>query len=186
MLFIKIDAAWVVNKVPVAIHASFFISRPCINHCPMRKHSTPTVGNVKKIPVAFLTLLVLKGSVCCLAILLVVVFLLNHMNDDILDPMERLRIEEIVEIMRSREVAVHAVGDGSLSVVHVCGCLPGVVGELDLMAGGAKLGRRGPDHRIVGSAEDRKAQDDPNRDKECNFILTHGLTPFVVICIIFC
>jgi len=50
-------------------------------------------------------------------------------------------------------MTIHAVRHKTLFIVHMTGGLPGVVGELDLVAGSTKLGRCGADHGVVGEAE---------------------------------
>ncbi len=62
-------------------------------------------------------------------------------------------------------MAIHAVSHKSLGIVDVGGGFPGVVGELNLMAGCAELGRGCPDHGIIGHAENREGNDNSNKYK---------------------
>ncbi len=58
--------------------------------------------------------------------------------------------------MRGRKMTVHAVGCKSLGVVHMGGCLPGIAGELNFMAGGTKPGRRGAHHGVIHHGKNPK------------------------------
>ncbi len=74
-------------------------------------------------------------------------------------------IEKINGIVGSRQMAIHAIGDKTLCVVHVGGGFPRVVSELDFMAGGTKLGCRGPDHGVIGDTENRKSDNNTQNNK---------------------
>jgi len=65
--------------------------------------------------------------------------------------------KEIECLVRSRQVAVHAVGHESLGIVDMGGGSPGKHGRFDLMAQGTKIRGGGADHGIVGHAEHRES-----------------------------
>lgn len=75
-------------------------------------------------------------------------------------------------------MAIHAVGDKSLCIVHMSGGLPGVVGKFDLVAGGTKLGGGCADHGVVGETEQWKS-DNYTDDYENGRLdeLFHGSVP---------
>jgi len=68
---------------------------------------------------AFLTLLVLEGGISLLAIFFVIIFFLEKMYNNILDAMCGLGIEKIKGVVRSRQMAVHAVCHKSLGIIYV-------------------------------------------------------------------
>jgi hypothetical protein len=54
------------------------------------------------------------------------------------------------------------------------GGAPGLHSELNLVAGAAKARCGGPHHRVVGDAEEREGDDDPDGNQEsCLEILFH-------------
>jgi len=87
------------------------------------------------------------------------------MNDDIFDAVHGFGIKEIKGVMGGRKMTVHAVCHKALGVVDMGRGFPGVVGELNFVAGGAELGRRRPDHGVVADTENRKADDDAKNDE---------------------
>jgi len=75
-------------------------------------------------------------------------------------------------------MAIHAVGHKSLLIVHMSGGLPGVVGKLNLMAGGTELGRGCADHGVVSEAEQWKSDNYTNDDENGRLDeLFHGSVP---------
>jgi hypothetical protein len=77
--------------------------------------------------------------VCVHTVFLAIVFLQEHVCDNILKAMVRLGIEEIEGIVWSRKVAVHAVGNYAVFIKTVAGGLPVVIGGLDFMTRSAEL-----------------------------------------------
>ena len=75
-----------------------------------------------------------------------------------------LGVKEIEGIMRRGEMAVHAVRHEPLAVIDVGRSPPGVIGEIDLVAGRAKLWCRGAHHGVVGKAEKGEGHDNPKDD----------------------
>ena len=72
-------------------------------------------------------------------------------------------------------MTIHAVGHKTLVNVHMTGGLPGVVGKLNLVAGGTKLGRCGADHGVIGEAEEWKSNDHSYGDEDSGLDeLLHG------------
>jgi len=124
----------------MAIHAPFLISPPRVDHIKIGQHGPPLIGNIEKIPVALLALLVLERGIGNAPLLLVVIFSAHKMNNDVLYAMGGLCIEKIERICRRRQVAIHAIGHKSLGIVGMGGGLPGVVGKLNFMAGRTELG----------------------------------------------
>ena len=132
----------------------------------MRQHGTPFIGNIQNVPMALLTLLVLKGCIRRLPILLPIIRLPREVNHDILDAMGRLGKKEIEGIMGSGEMAVHAVGDKALGIVDMGGHFPCLISRFNLVAGGAESGCRSPDHGIIGDAEQGEGDDDSDADEK--------------------
>jgi hypothetical protein len=93
-----------------------------------------------------------------------VVIFFDEMDQDVFDAVSGLGIEKIKGVMGGWEVTVHTVRHKPLGIVHVGGGLPCVVGETDLVAGGAKLRGGGADHGVIGDAEDREGQDKADAD----------------------
>jgi hypothetical protein len=149
ILFVGIAFPCIVDQIPVAIHASLLIAGSCIEHGPVGQHGPPLVGDIEDIPVALLTLIIPERGIGLLPVLLMVIVFLDEMDDDVLDAVSGLGIEEIKGIVGGREVAVHAVGNKPLCIVHMGGGLPGMIGKTNLVAGGAKLGCGGADHGII-------------------------------------
>ena len=118
---------------------------------------------------AFLALVVFKRGVGCSRLFVMIIFILKEMDDNVFDAVKGLGRKEIKRVVGRRQMAVHAVGHKTLGVIDVGGGLPGVVGKLDLMAGGTELGRCGADHGIVGEAEKRKSDDDADGNKNGGF-----------------
>ena len=78
------------------------------------------------------------------------------MKDHILDTMKGFGIEELIGILRCREMAIHAIGHKSLGIVGMGGGLPSIVGKLNFMTGGAELGGRGSHHGVITDTEEGK------------------------------
>jgi hypothetical protein len=137
----------------MTIYAFLFIARPGIDHVTVSKHSTTFVWNVKEIAMAFLALVISKRGIGLLPLFLVIILALEKMDEDVLGTVKGFGIEKVKGIVRSRQMAIHAVGHKSLFIVHMSGGLPGVVGKLNLVTGGTKLGRGCANHGVVGKAE---------------------------------
>ena len=137
----------------MTIYAFLLITRPGIDHVTVSKHGTAFVWNVKEVTMAFLALVILERGIGLLPLYLVVVFTLEEMDEDVLGTVKGFGIEEVKGVVGSRQMAIHAVGHKSLFVVHMSGGLPGVVGKLNLVAGGTELGRSCADHSVVGETE---------------------------------
>jgi hypothetical protein len=140
------------NKISMAIHAFFFISGPGIDHGSMGQHGATFIRNVQNTSMAFLALFIFKRVVGRLAIFFVIILVLGKVDDNIFDP------------VKGWQMAVHTVRHESLGIVYVGGCLPGIVGKLDLVARGAKPGRGSTHHGIVGYTENRKSHNDADKD----------------------
>jgi hypothetical protein len=102
---------------------------------------------------AFLALVIFERGVSLLTLFLMVIFALKKMNQDVFGTVKGFGIEKVKGVMRGRQMAIHAVGDKSLFIVHMSRGLPGVIGKLNFMAGGTKLGRSCADHGVVGETE---------------------------------
>jgi hypothetical protein len=85
----------------------------------MGQHSTPLIRDIQYISVALLALLVFEGGISRLAILVVIIFFLHKMDDNIFDAVGGLGIEEIKGIVRGGKMAVHAVRHETLGVIYV-------------------------------------------------------------------
>jgi hypothetical protein len=129
------------NQVLVAIHAALFITGSGIYDRSVGQHGPAFVWNIKYISMAFLALLVLKGGIGLLAVLFMIIRVLGKMNDNIPDPMHGLGIEEVICIIGSWQMTVHAVSHKPLGIVRVSGCLPCIVGKPDFVAPCAELRR---------------------------------------------
>ena len=68
---------------------------------------------------AFLALVVGERGVSFLPLLVVIILLLKEVNDKVPDTVEGLGIEKVDRVLRSWQMAVHAVGHETLLVVHV-------------------------------------------------------------------
>lgn len=102
---------------------------------------------------AFLALVIPERSIGLLPLFTVIILALEKMDQDVLGAVKGFCIEKVKGVVRSRQMAIHAVGHKSLFVVHMSGGLPGVVGKLNLVAGGTKLGRGCADHGVVGETK---------------------------------
>ena len=112
-----------------------------------------------------LALFVVKTGIGLLPGLFVVVFSPHEVDDDILDAVRRLGVEKVEGIMGSGKVAVHAVRHKTLGVIDMGGRFPGVISELDFVAGGTELRGGGADHGKVGHAEEWKGNDNADGDE---------------------
>ena len=102
---------------------------------------------------AFLALVIPKRGIGILPLFLVVILALEKMDEDVLGTVKSLGIEKVKGVVRSRQMAIHAVGHKALFIVHVGGGLPGVVGKLNLVAAGTELGCGCAHHGVVGETE---------------------------------
>jgi hypothetical protein len=83
---------------------------------------------------ALLALFVFERGVCFLAIFFVVIVVQGKkVDEDVFDAVGRFGVKKIDGVMRSRQMAIHAVCDEPLSVVYVGGRFPGIVGKLNLV-----------------------------------------------------
>ena len=92
------------HQIPVAVHASLFITRSCKNHRPVRQHGSSFVGHVENVTMTFLTLIVLKRKIGLLALQLMVVpsHIFCEMNKDIFYSMSGFCIKKFKGVMGSR------------------------------------------------------------------------------------
>lgn len=157
------------DEVAVAVHTTFFIAGPCVEHRPMRQHGSALVGNVDNIAMAFLTLIVFKGGISGFTSLGVVVTVLSEMGENVPDAVKGLGIKEFVSVMGCGQMAIHAVGDKPLGIVHVGGCLPCTVSESDFVARSTKARSRGSDHGVIGKTEQGKSNKEPQSDIDAGF-----------------
>lgn len=151
----------------MAVDASLFISLPGVQYRSVGEHGAPFIRDVQNISMAFLALLVFKRSVGDLALLFVIVGIgaLSKVNDDIFNAVGGFSVKEIKGVMGGREMAIHAICNKALGVIDMGRGFPSVVGELNFVTGGAKLGCRCPDHGVVADAENWKADDDAKNNK---------------------
>jgi len=163
-----IDGPVHMDQVPMAVHALFLISRPWVEHRPMGQHCTPLIRDIKNITVTFLTLTVLHGSVRPFTVDTPVIGFspLLEMDDNILEPVQRLGIEKIKGILGRGQVAVHAVRHKSLPVIDMGRGLPGIVCRLDFVTGSAELRCRRADHGVIHEAEERKTHNNTHQHPE--------------------
>jgi len=176
-LFVCIGLFRLVNQVPVAVHALFFVAFSRIKHSPVCQHGASFIGDVKNIAVAFLALVVGERGIgfFFLQRMVVTVRALCQMNVDVIDAVSGFGIKKVEGVVRGREVAIHAIGHEAVGVVDVGAGFPGIVGVLDLMAGCAELRRRSPDHCIIPDTEEGKGKEDADTNKDgCNQVLFHG------------
>jgi len=166
------------NQVPVAIDTAFFIAGPRIDHIPVSQHGPAFIGNIKKIPVAFLALLVPEGGVGNGTLFLMIILPAHEVNNDVFYAMGRLGIEKIEGIVGSRKMTVHTVGDESLLIIDMSGGLPCLVGKLNFMAGCTKLRGGCPHHGKIGNAEERKGDNDTDDDINSGFEDSFPCRPF--------
>ncbi len=167
----------------MAINTFFFIARPGIYYRSVGKHGTPLVWNKENVAVTLPTLFVFERSIRFLALQRVVVGIrvLCEMDEDIFYSMGCFRVEKIYGIVGGRQMTVHAISDKPLGVVGVSRCFPGIISKLNLMAGGAELGRRCPDHGVIAKAEKRKRDNQSDTDKDSgNDIFFHGFSSFLM------
>jgi hypothetical protein len=166
ILLVLVKTPRIMNQVPVAIHATLFITGSCIQYGSVGKHGPAFVWNIKDVSVAFLALLILKGGVGLFAIFFVIIFILDKMNDNVPDTVGGLFIKEINGIIWGRQVAVHAVCHKTLGIVYMCRGFPGIVCELDFVTPCAELGRGGAHHCVIRDAEKGKCNRNAKRDKD--------------------
>ena len=63
-------------------------------------------------------------------------------------------------------MAIHAIGHETLGIIDMAGRFPGVVSELNFMAGRTESGGRGSDHGVVGDAEQGQGNEDADNNKD--------------------
>jgi hypothetical protein len=114
-----VEVPGVVNQVLVAVHAFLLVTRTGIQDGSVGQHGATFIGYIEDISMTFLALLILEGGIGLLAILLVVVFLLDKVGDDILYAVECLGIKEIKGVVGGREVAVHTVCHKALGIIDM-------------------------------------------------------------------
>ena len=162
----------------MTINAFLLVAGPGINHVTVSKHSTTFVGNVKEIAMAFLALVILERGICYLPLFFVVILALEKVKEDVFSAVPGFGIEKIKGVVRSRQMAIHAVGHKALCIVHMGGGLPSVVGKLNFVAGGAELGRGCAHHGVVGETEQWKGDNYTNDDENSGLDeLFHGSVP---------
>ena len=127
---------------------------------------------------AFLALVILKGGIGFTSLFFVVILALEKVEEDVLGTVPGFGIEEVKGVVWRRQMAIHAVGHKSLGIVHMSGGLPGVVGELNLVAAGTEFGCGCANHGVVGETEqwkrDNYTDDDENGGLDELF---HGSVP---------
>jgi hypothetical protein len=162
----------------MTIYALLLITRPGIDHVAVGKHSTTFVWNVKEIAMAFLTLVIFERGIGFLPLFLMVILALEKMDEHVLGTVPGFGIEKVKGVVRSRQMAIHTVRNESLCIVHMSGGLPGVVGKLNLVAGGTELGRGCAHHGVVGETEQWKGDNYTNDDENGGLDeLFHGYVP---------
>jgi hypothetical protein len=154
---IVIDGPGIVDQVAMAFHAPEFVPGPGIKDRPVGQHGPPFIRQVQDIPMTLLALVVFKGSIGRLPVFLVVVSSFGEVLVDIFNAVKSLSIEKVNGILGSRQMAVHAICHKPLAVIMVRGSLPGPVGKLNFMAGGAEMRGGGPHHGVIGQAEKGKS-----------------------------
>ena len=152
-------------KIPVTIHALLLITFSCVKDFTMCQHGTSLIRNIKDISVAFQALIILERRIGLLTVLFMIVFILYEVDNDVFDTVRCFCIKEIKGIVWGRKMAVHTICNKTLGIVDMSRCFPGVVGETNFMAPGTELGRRSPDHCVVGDAENGEGNEDPKGDK---------------------
>ena len=140
ILLVLVEGPSIVDEVPVAVHTLFFIALSCIEDFSMGQHGTPLIWDIEDISVALQALIVLERGISLLTIFLVVIFILGEMNNNVFYPMGCLCIEKIKGVVGGGEMAVHTIRNEPLSVIDMCGCFPGIVGETNFMAPCTELG----------------------------------------------
>ena len=167
VFFVPVNRRSVMHQIAMAVHATFFISGSRVNNIPMGQHGAALIRNIEDVAMAFLALFIFEGGIGSLAIFGVYVrFAGKKVHEEILYAMEGLGIKKIDCIVGSGQMTVHAVCNKPLGVIDMRGGFPGVVGELNFMAGGAKMRGRCPYHGIVGHAEKRKCDDHACKDQK--------------------
>ena len=68
-----------------------------------------------------------------------VVFFLGEVNDYVFYTMSGLSIKEVEGIVRSWEMAIHAVRHKALGIISMGRSLPGVIGKVDFVTSGTEL-----------------------------------------------
>ena len=124
---------------------------------------------------AFLALLILERGVGRLGGLVTIKAVLGKVNDNVLDTVEGLGIEKVERVLRSWEMAVHAVRHKTLPIIHMRRGLPGIVGKLDFVAPSTEFRCRCAHHAKVSNAEKWKGDDYASDNENDGFDkLFHG------------
>ena len=115
---------------------------------------------------ALLALLILKRCIGDLPILFPFVCSSKKVNKHILYAVPGFCIEKIERVMGRRQMTIHTVGHKPLCIVHMRGRFPGIIRRLNLMARGAKLGGRSPNHGVVEYTEQWERDHNAGADKD--------------------
>jgi hypothetical protein len=162
----------------MTIYAFLLVAGPSIDHVTVRKHGTTFVWNIEEVTMAFLALVIFERGIGPLPLFFVVILALKKVDKNVFSAMPGFGIEEIKGVMRSRQMAIHAVGHKSLFIVNMSRGLPSVVGKLNLVAAGTELGRGCAHHGVVGETEQWKGDNYTNGDENGGFDeLFHGSVP---------
>lgn len=155
------------NQIPVAIKTLLLITLARVDYSPMSKHGTSLSGYKKDVAMTLQTLIILYGKISPFSGFFPAIGIgaFHEVDDYIFGTMQGFCVEEFYDVMRCRQMTVHAVGHKSLAVVNMGGHLPGVVGRLYFMAACAKSGSRCANHGVVSHRKEGKAQDDPEENK---------------------
>ena len=114
----------------------------------MGQHGAAFVRHGQQVAMTLLAFGIVERRVGGLPVFLAVVCFDGKMLDHVFDTVKRFGEKEVKCFVGCGQVAIHAVGDESLGVVHMGGCTPGNHRGLDLMAGRTELGGGSPHHRV--------------------------------------
>jgi hypothetical protein len=153
----------------MAVHASLLVARPGVDNGLVCQHGAPLIRDIENISMAFLALLILEVGIGLFAVFFVIILIDNKMKDQVLETVKGLGKKEFIGILRGRKMAIHAIGHEALGIIGVSRGLPGVVGKLNFMAGGAELRRRGSHHGVVTDTEEGKGDQNANDNKDARF-----------------
>lgn len=108
------------HQIPMAVHATFFISGPWIQHIPVRQHGTALIRDMENIAMTFLALFIFEGGIGCLTIIgMHIRFAGKKMNKKVFYAMEGLGVKKIDCIVGCGKVTVHAVCNKPLGVIDM-------------------------------------------------------------------
>jgi len=152
----------------MTVDAFTFTFSTSIQRCSVSKHGSALRRHMQEVAMTLLTIRVLHVSIGCSAVFAAVIRIgtLQDVDDDIFYAVQRLIVKKIDRVFWWRQVAIHAVGDNALRIIHMTGCFPGLIGGDDFMATGAELWSGCPSHGIIKKAEQRKCYDHANKDKQ--------------------